>query len=472
MNAQNFLYLGRGLNYPIALEGALKLKEISYIHAEGYAAGEMKHGPIALIDQNMPVVVLATRSPVLEKIQGNLEEVAARGGRLIALTEADNYQVIERVESFITGARGAPGALPHRALSPSAAFGLPHCRPQGHGRGPAPQPGKKRHRGVGEIFWGEGQGAVAPCPPPTPPSQPFKFFPEPGPLATALEDPKNSRDWGRGCGEGVRALWPLAPSPANFFPEATGTLKDCPDQAKLIDSRNVSRNPVRFVMDEKLMPRDKFHRDIEVLKEQLMKMAGLAEAALDRSITALMTRDADLAREVIKGDTVINELEEELDNACVRVIALYQPVAVDLRQVMAVDHLIVELERLGDLAVNVAEEALNLEQLPATELHRDLARMTKMVQHMLRDSLRSFLSQDAVLAREVCKQDDEVDYLDRALIRELLEYMGRSREALALGLAQITVVRNLERAGDHATNIAEQVVYMVEGESIRHRCQG
>jgi glucosamine--fructose-6-phosphate aminotransferase (isomerizing) len=102
MNAQNFLYLGRGLNYPIALEGALKLKEISYIHAEGYAAGEMKHGPIALIDQNMPVVVLATRSPVLEKIQGNLEEVAARGGRLIALTEADNYQVIERVESVIS----------------------------------------------------------------------------------------------------------------------------------------------------------------------------------------------------------------------------------------------------------------------------------------------------------------------------------------------------------------------------------
>jgi len=101
MGAQNFLYLGRGLHYPIALEGALKLKEISYIHAEGYAAGEMKHGPIALIDRDMPVMVLATRSPVLEKIQGNIEEVAARGGRHIALTEADNYQVRERVESFI-----------------------------------------------------------------------------------------------------------------------------------------------------------------------------------------------------------------------------------------------------------------------------------------------------------------------------------------------------------------------------------
>jgi glucosamine--fructose-6-phosphate aminotransferase (isomerizing) len=102
MNAHNFLYLGRGIHFPIALEGALKLKEISYIHAEGYAAGEMKHGPIALIDETMPVLVLASRSPVLEKIQGNIEEVAARGGRLIALTEADNLQVRDRVESVIT----------------------------------------------------------------------------------------------------------------------------------------------------------------------------------------------------------------------------------------------------------------------------------------------------------------------------------------------------------------------------------
>jgi len=225
-------------------------------------------------------------------------------------------------------------------------------------------------------------------------------------------------------------------------------------------------------MDDKFKGYDKFRRELEALKEQLLKMAALAETALDRSFTALTARDSDLAQEVIKGDKAINDLEEELDTACVRIIALYQPVAIDLRQVMAVDHLIVELERLGDLAVNVAEEALNLVQLPKSEIHRDLSRMSRMVQHMLRDSLRAFLSQDAVLAREVCKQDDEVDYLDRALIQELLEYMGRSQEAVALGQSQITVVRNLERAGDHATNIAEQVVYMVEGESIRHRCQG
>lgn len=225
-------------------------------------------------------------------------------------------------------------------------------------------------------------------------------------------------------------------------------------------------------MDEKLKALDKFRRELEDLKEQLLKLAGLAEAALDQSIKALMTRDPHLAREVIRGDKAINDLEEELDAGCVRIIALYQPVATDLRLLMAIDHLIVELERIGDLAVNVAEEALNLEQLPEPELHRDLPRMTKMVQSMIRDSLRAFLTRDAVLAREVCKQDDEVDYLDRALIQELLEYMGRSQEAIAFGLSQITVVRNLERAGDHATNIAEQVVYMVEGESIRHRCQG
>ena len=224
--------------------------------------------------------------------------------------------------------------------------------------------------------------------------------------------------------------------------------------------------------DEKLRALDKFHREIDDLKEALLHMAHLAETALDRSITALMTRDPNLAREVIRGDKAINDLEEDLDTHCVRIVALYQPVAIDLRQVMAIDHLIVELERLGDLAVNVAEETLNLEQLPRTELHRDLSRLTKMVQHMIRDSLRAFISQDVHLAREVCKQDDEVDSLVRSLIQELLAHMGRSPEAVALGFTQATVVRNLERVGDHATNIAEQVVYMVEGESIRHRCQG
>ena len=215
-----------------------------------------------------------------------------------------------------------------------------------------------------------------------------------------------------------------------------------------------------------------FEREMEHLKTRLLHMGAAVEDLVARSMQALMERDAALAQTAIALENDIDKLEIQIEEECLKLLALYQPVAVDLRQIMAIDHLIVELERLGDLAVNVAEEVLNLEQLPKPELHRDLPRMTKMVQNMIRDSLRAFMTQDALLAREVCKQDDEVDYLDRALIQELLEYMGRSQEAIAVGLSQINVVRSLERAGDHATNIAEQVVYMVEGESIRHRCQG
>ena len=90
--AHNFIYLGRGYSYPVALEGALKLKEISYIHAEGYPAAEMKHGPIALIDAEMPVVVIATHNGLYEKVLSNIQEIKARKGKVIALvTEGDTY---------------------------------------------------------------------------------------------------------------------------------------------------------------------------------------------------------------------------------------------------------------------------------------------------------------------------------------------------------------------------------------------
>lgn len=215
----------------------------------------------------------------------------------------------------------------------------------------------------------------------------------------------------------------------------------------------------------------KFRHELETLKQKLLKLAELAEKAIEASINALWQRNADLAREVIAGDKVINDLEEEIDGDCVRIIALYQPVAMDLRQIMAVDHLIAELERIGDLAVNIAEEALFLSQAPRRKFHRDLPRMARMVLSMLRQSLTAFINQDARLAREVCKADDEVDYLDRAIIQDLIKEMVQNK-AVSVEQSQINVVRNLERAGDHATNIAEQVVYMVEGESIRHRCQG
>ncbi len=217
---------------------------------------------------------------------------------------------------------------------------------------------------------------------------------------------------------------------------------------------------------------DKFHRELGELKDRLLELAQAAEAAIEHSITALLHRDADLARQIIAGDKEVNRLEEAIDGECVRLIALFQPVAIDLRVLMAVDHISAELERIGDSATNIAEEVLNLQQLPAKPIHYDLPRMAQDVRDMVRRSLQAFLTQDTHLAREICKADDEVDALDRAIIQNLLLEMTGEPAAIPAGLCQVNIVRNLERVGDHATNIAEQVVFMVEGESIRHRCQG
>ena len=148
----DFLYLGRGLNYPIALEGALKLKEIPYIHAEGYPAGEMKHGPIALIDEGTPVVALAPRDAVFEKMLGNVQEVKARGGVVVALTSEGD----DRIDAVVTTGRDFVVRVPpsqdlrHARADGRAApvAGLPCGRPPGLRRGSASQPGEERDRGV------------------------------------------------------------------------------------------------------------------------------------------------------------------------------------------------------------------------------------------------------------------------------------------------------------------------------------
>lgn len=217
---------------------------------------------------------------------------------------------------------------------------------------------------------------------------------------------------------------------------------------------------------------DKFRRELETLKNRLLELAELAKTALNRSITAFGERNRDLAQQVIAGDGAINNLEVALDGECIRLVALYQPVAGDLRVIMAVDHIIAEIERIGDQAVNMAEEALSLLRYPSHPLHPQIITMARKVQEMLIHSLEAFINRDVSLARQVCLADDEVDGLDRSIIQDLLENMAANQEVVPGDQSQITIVRNLERSGDHATNIAEQVIYMVEGENVRHRCQG
>jgi phosphate transport system protein len=216
----------------------------------------------------------------------------------------------------------------------------------------------------------------------------------------------------------------------------------------------------------------RFSRDLKALQDNLMELAHLAVTAMEQSVQAVLRRDGDLARRVILGDIAVNDLEESLDEKCVRLIALFQPVAGDLRQLMAVDHIIAELERIGDSATNIAEEVLTLGQLPPRPIHPQLEYMAQSAIEMVRQSLDAFLRSNAHLARQVCLADADVDALDQDIIQHLLREMSGAPEAIVPGQSQINIVRNLERVGDHATNIAEQVVYMVEGESIRHRCQG
>ncbi len=225
-------------------------------------------------------------------------------------------------------------------------------------------------------------------------------------------------------------------------------------------------------LEEKSQVKAKFSRDLATVREDLMELAGLSAAAMEQSVRAVLTRDRDLARRVIVGDAAINSLEEAIDRECVRLIALFQPVAGDLRQLMAVDHIITELERIGDSATNIAEEVLTLGHLPPRPIHPSLASMAQSVQEMIRQSLEAFFRSNSHLARQVCLTDADVDALDQAIIQDLLQEMTGAPEAILPGQSQINIVRNLERVGDHATNVAEQVVYMVEGESVRHRCQG
>lgn len=225
-------------------------------------------------------------------------------------------------------------------------------------------------------------------------------------------------------------------------------------------------------LEEKSRVKAKFSRDLDTVKDSLMELAKLAATAMEQSVRAVLTRDGDLARQVILGDAAVNSLEETIDRECVRLIALFQPVAGDLRQLMAVDHIITELERIGDSATNIAEEVLTLENLPPRAIHSRIEFMAQSVQEMLDQSLEAFSRSNAHLARQVCMADADVDALDQAIIQDLLREMTGAPRAIVPSQSQINIVRNLERVGDHATNIAEQVVYMVEGQSIRHRCQG
>jgi len=212
-----------------------------------------------------------------------------------------------------------------------------------------------------------------------------------------------------------------------------------------------------------------FQRKLILLKKELLRMAGLVEQAIAQSIDSLVKGDSLLAEKTIREDKNINDMELEIDDLSLKLLALYHPLASDLRFITSAMGINIELERIGDLAVNIAECALSLNQEPQLKPYLDIPRMTEITKSMVNEVLAAFVSEDADLARIVHERDDQVDDLNNQIFRELLSYMLADPKTIARAVQLIIVSKHLERIADHATNIAERVIFIVKARVIKHQ---
>ena len=211
-----------------------------------------------------------------------------------------------------------------------------------------------------------------------------------------------------------------------------------------------------------------FDEELQQLKEKILKMGSLVEDAIKNSIHALVERDNTIARRVIDNDRIVNTLDVEIDEESIRLIALRQPKAGDLRFVTTAMKITTDLERMGDLAVNIAERTIELNEEPILKPYIDIPRMREIAQGMTRDALDAFVRKDKQLAKDVIMRDDEVDDLKHDVLQELAFFMAQDPTTVFRAMKISFVAQYLERIADHATNIAEMVIYLVEGKIIRH----
>ena len=211
-----------------------------------------------------------------------------------------------------------------------------------------------------------------------------------------------------------------------------------------------------------------FQEELDQLKARLLEMGGLAEDRVRSSVRAIVERDHGLVQQVLDGDGPINQFHMDIDSRCVKLLALHQPMAVDLRMIMSAIKINTDLERVGDLAVNIAEAATRYLAHPPVKELIDIPRMADIAQRMLRDALDAFVRRDTALAQHVLDEDDALDALKTQVFRELLTYMLQDPQTIEPSLDLILVSRHLERIGDHATNVAEDVIFMVSARDVRH----
>ncbi len=211
-----------------------------------------------------------------------------------------------------------------------------------------------------------------------------------------------------------------------------------------------------------------FDEELQHLKEKLLKMGSLVEDAIKNSILALVDRDNLLAQKVIDNDRLVNTLDVEIDEESIRLIALRQPMATDLRFITMAMKITTDLERMGDFAVNIAERAIELNEEPVLKPYIDIPKMREIAQGMIRDALNAFVKKDKELAINVIMRDDQVDDLKRDVLQELALFMAKDPSTVSRAMKVSFVAQYLERVADHATNIAEMVIYLVDGKIIRH----
>jgi phosphate transport system protein len=211
-----------------------------------------------------------------------------------------------------------------------------------------------------------------------------------------------------------------------------------------------------------------FQEELEALRARLLEMGGLAEERVRTAVQGLVARDVEAIEKVLRGDEPVNQFHIEVDNRCFRLLALHQPMAVDLRTIVAAVKINTDLERVGDLAVNIAEASSRyISHAPVKKLI-DIPRMGEIAQTMLRDALDAYVRRDTALAHRVLNEDDRLDALKTQVFRELLTFMLQDPSTVEPALDLILISRHLERIGDHATNIAEDVIFMVSALDVRH----
>ncbi len=214
--------------------------------------------------------------------------------------------------------------------------------------------------------------------------------------------------------------------------------------------------------------RTRFQQGLDSLKEKLLTMGGMAEQAVERAVEAYQRRDREMCRKVLEAESAINAVEREIDELALDLLAMQQPMAIDLRFITAVMKINADLERVGDQAVNIVQRVQDSLAFPELDLPADIPRMARLATDMVRRSLQAFIDARWEAAEQVLKMDDLVDDMNHDIHASMVEYMMRSPEALPQALDALLIARNLERVADHATNIAEDVIFWIRGADVRH----